>query len=107
MAGFDADQSIKRRKGTIGPDHEDGRPILAPIACRRNDVARQADKIPPRTGEQMAHCSFGTQACALGNCRHGEQDSADRLGCFDKERAVYAAKSLKGFEEHEIARPAK
>ena len=37
----------------------------------------------------------------------GEQDSTDRLGRFDKERAVHAANTLKGFEEHEIARPAK
>ena len=48
-----------------------------------------------------------TQACPLGNRRHGEQDSADRLGSFDKERTVYASNSLKGFEENEIVRPAK
>ena len=85
----------------------DGRPISAPIACRRNDVACLADKIPPGTGEQMVRRTLGTQACSLGNRRHGEQDSTDRLGGFDKERAVHASNNLKGFEEHEIARPAK
>jgi len=44
---------------------------------------------------------------AFCNRRHGEQDSADRLGSFDKERTVYASNSLKGFEENEIVRPAK
>ncbi len=55
----------------------------------------------------MAHRTFGTQACPLGDRCHGEQDSADRLGSFDKERSVRAENNLKGFEEHEIARPAK
>ena len=55
----------------------------------------------------MAYRPFGTQACSLGNCRYGEQDSADRLGRFDKERALHAENSLKGFEEQELARPAK
>ena len=64
-------------------------------------------KSPSRASEQMAHRAFGTQACPLGNRRHGEQDSADRLGSFDKERTVYASNSLKGFEENEIVRPAK
>ena len=31
---------------------------------------------------------------AGGNRRHGEQDRTDRLGRFDKERAVHAANNL-------------
>jgi len=55
----------------------------------------------------MVRRTFGTQACAVSNRRHGEQDSTDRLGGFDKERAVHAENNLNGFEKHEIARPAK
>jgi len=55
----------------------------------------------------MGRRTFGTQACSLSNRRHGEQDSTDCLGGFDKERAVHTANSLKKLEKHEIARPAK
>ena len=43
----------------------------------------------------------------VGNRRHGEQDSTDRLGSFDQERALHAENNLKELGEHEIARPAK
>jgi hypothetical protein len=55
----------------------------------------------------MADWPAGTKTCPSCDRGNGEQNGPDRLGSFDKEPALHAKNSLKGFEEQEIARPAK
>ena len=105
LAGAYPAQSLQRWQGTIGQDHQDGRPISAAAHRGRHDVPRPTGRQSPGARRSLARGSVATKTGTPCHRRHGQQNGSDHVGRADQERTLQAARGLTEGETTEIARP--